>query len=179
MRQTEEILILVDENDNQLGTETRENCHLGDGRRHRAYVVFLFHEGKLLLQRRSRSKLLWPGFWDVSFTSHVYPGETYLQAASRKGVQELGAHFETLKDVYSFVYKAPFGMYSENEYCRLLVGPFDGRIRPNPDEIMDTKYTGLLELQKELREHPQRYTPWLKLALDGFMKTEHSKRYGR
>lgn len=177
MRLKKEILILVDENDNQLGTETRENCHLGDGLRHRAYVVFLFHGGKLLLQQRSKEKLLWPSFWDVSFTSHVYPGETYLQAAARKGAQELEAHFDGLDDVYSFVYKAPFGKYSENEYCRLLVGRFDGMIKPNPEEIMDTMYVGLAGLDRELKEHPHKYTPWLKLAFDGFMKTEYSKWY--
>src|SRR5436853_404501 len=83
----EEILIRVDDKDNQVGTDTRENCHLGRGLRHRAYVVFLFHGGELLLQRRSREKLLWPGYWDVSYTSHVYPGETYFEAALRRGVQ--------------------------------------------------------------------------------------------
>ncbi|TMP96168.1 MAG: hypothetical protein E6K99_10430 [Thaumarchaeota archaeon] len=78
----EEILIRVDDKDNQVGTDTRENCHLGRGLRHRAYVVFLFHGGRLLLQRRSREKLLWPGYWDVSYTS----GERVLQA-SRRGIR--------------------------------------------------------------------------------------------
>lgn len=172
-----EILVLVDEEDNQIGTDTRENCHLGNGIRHRAYVVFLFHEGKLLLQRRSKEKLLWPGFWDVSYTSHVYPGETYLHAAERKGIQELGARFGGLEDVFSFVYEAPFGKYSENEYCKLLVGGFDGNISPNPSEIAAVKYLSLPQLRAELRQHPQRYTPWLKLAFDGFMKSRQSKRF--
>ncbi|HUI85821.1 MAG TPA: NUDIX domain-containing protein [Nitrososphaerales archaeon] len=177
MGQKKEILVLVDEHDNELGTQTREKCHLGEGLRHRAYVVFLFHEGKLLLQQRSGEKLLWPSYWDVSFTSHVYPGESYMHAARRKGAQELGAHFEELEDVYSFVYKVPFGRYSENEFCRLLVGRFDGVISPNPREIMDTKYVRLPELRRELRERPERYTPWLKLAFDGFLKTEKWKNY--
>jgi len=87
----QEILILVDDNDNQIGTDTRENCHAGKGKRHRAYTAFIFHKGKMLLQQRSSKKLLWPGAWDVSFTSHVYPGETYQQAASRRALEELGA----------------------------------------------------------------------------------------
>ena len=80
----QEILILVDDNDNEIGTDTRENCHSGNGKRHRAYTAFVFHDGKLLLQQRSKKKLLWPGAWDVSFTSHVYPGESYQQAAKRR-----------------------------------------------------------------------------------------------
>ena len=179
MGQKQEILVLVDEHDNQLGTETREKCHLGDGLRHRAYVVFLFKGNKILLQQRSKAKLLWPEYWDVSYTSHVYPGETYLQAAGRKGLQELGARFRGLNDVFAFVYKAPFGRYSENEYCKLLVGRFQGEVVPNPEEIMDTKYVTPRELREELEKHPARYTPWLKLAFDGFMKSEHSKQHKR
>lgn len=174
----QEILVLVDENDNYLGTETREKCHAGKGIRHRAYVVFLFHEGRLLLQRRSSKKLLWPGFWDVSFTSHVYPGETYQEAAARKGVQELDARFGKLSDVFGFVYWVPFGENSENEYCKLLVGDFDGRMRPNPDEISEVKYVRLGELLRDTRDHPDLYTPWFKLAMEGFLKSPLSKKYG-
>src|SRR5712692_7548896 len=98
----QEMLVLVDEYDRELGTETRERCHTGGGIRHRAYVVFLFHQGRLLMQRRSKEKLLWPGYWDVSYTSHVYPGETYFEAAARRGVQELGVKPGKLDEVLSF-----------------------------------------------------------------------------
>jgi isopentenyl-diphosphate delta-isomerase len=169
MPPNQEILVLVDEKDRELGTETREKCHLGKGIRHRAYVVFLFHNGKLLLQQRSGKKLLWPGAWDVSFTSHVYPGETYQEAAVRKGKQELSATFGALKDVHSFVYFAPFGKYAENEFCKLLVADFDGKIKANPDEITATKYISLRDLDRELKTKGEKYTPWLKLAYEGYV----------
>lgn len=174
----QEILVLVDEHDNEIGTDTRENCHLGNGRRHRAYTVFLFHDGKLLLQQRSAKKTLWPGAWDVSFTSHVYPGETYAQAAARKGKHELGAKFGELRDVYSFVYFAPQGRWAENEFCRLLVGEFDGRVMPNPDEIGAIKWVTLRQLSEALRADPAPYTPWLKLSFDWFIKHPISKTFG-
>lgn len=167
----------MDDDDNQIGTDTRENCHLGKGKRHRAYVVFLFHDGRILLQQRSREKALFPLYWDVSFTSHVYPGESYYQAAVRKGKQELDAGFSQLTDVYSFVYTAPFGKWSENEYCKLLVGDFDGKIRPNPAEIADVGYSSIRELDDEMKAAPDKYTPWLKIAFDGFMKDQLSRRY--
>ncbi len=173
-----EILVLVDEKDNEIGTDTRENCHLGKGRRHRAYVVFLFHGKKLLLQRRSRGKALWPGAWDVSFTSHVYPGETYEQAAKRKGIQELDATFGRLREVFSFVYYAPQGKYAENEFCRLFIGEFDGKVKPNPEEIMEVKWTTMGELASNLKQNADAYTPWLKLALEGFLKDPMSRAYG-
>jgi isopentenyl-diphosphate delta-isomerase len=174
---TPEMLVLVDENDNQIGTDTRENCHLGQGRRHRAYTVFLFHDGKLLLQQRSDKKQLWPGGWDVSFTSHVYPGETYAQAAARKGLQELGAKLGELVDVHSFVYFAPQGKRAENEFCRLMVGEFDGEIRPNPEEIAAVRWATVKEVERDLERRPALYTPWFRLSLQGFLKSPASKKY--
>ena len=173
----QEILVLVDDNDNEIGTDTRENCHSGAGKRHRAYTAFIFHNGKMLLQQRSTKKLLWPGAWDVSFTSHVYPGESYQQAASRRALQELNARVGPLKDVYSFVYFAPQGKNAENEFCRVLVGDFDGKITPNRDEMMDVKWARISDVQTDVRKHPDSYTPWFKLSFDGFMKSPNSKKY--
>jgi len=172
-----EMLVLVDEEDNEIGIDTRENCHRGTGKRHRAYTVFLFHNGKLLLQQRSQKKLLWPGGWDVSYTSHVYPGETYGKAAARKGVQELGARVSDLADVHSFVYFAPQGANAENEFCRLLVGDFDGNIKPNPDEIAAVRWAGLRDVEEDLEKNPALYTPWFRLSFQGFMKSPLSKKY--
>jgi isopentenyl-diphosphate delta-isomerase len=173
----QEILILVDDNDNEIGTDTRENCHAGRGRRHRAYTALLFHNGRMLLQQRSSKKLLWPGAWDVSFTSHVYPGESYQQAAERRAMQELGARVAKLADVHSFVYFAPQGDNAENEFCRVLVGDFDGKFSPNPDEMMSTKWAKLSEVEADVRAHPESFTPWFRLSLEGFLKSPTSKKY--
>ena len=173
----QEILILVDDNDNEIGTDTRENCHSGRGKRHRAYTAFIFHRGRMLLQKRSNKKLLWPGAWDVSFTSHVYPGESYQQAASRRARQELDAEIGQLTDVHSFVYFAPQGANAENEFCRVLVGDFDGRFTPNPDEMMAAKWATLAEVDADVRGRPDAYTPWFKLSLEGFLKSPLAKKY--
>ncbi len=173
----QEILILVDENDNQIGTDTRENCHSGKGKRHRAYTAFIFHDGEMLLQQRSGKKLLWPRAWDVSFTSHVYPGETYQQAAARRALQELNARVGPLTDVCSFVYYAPQGKNAENEFCRVLVGDFDGRVTPNADEMMSIRWAKLPDVEADVLAHPDAYTPWFKLSFEGFLKSPVSKRY--
>lgn len=173
----QEILILVDENDNEIGTDTRDNCHTGKGKRHRAYTAFIFHNGKMLLQQRSRKKLLWPGAWDVSFTSHVYPGETYQQAATRRALQELNARVGLLTDVCSFVYFAPQGDNAENEFCRVLVGEFDGKVTPNVDEMMSVRWARLSDVKADLKVHPDSYTPWFKLSFEGFLRSPVSKKY--
>ncbi len=171
------MLILVDDDDNQIGTDTRENCHSGKGKRHRAYTAFIFHDGKLLLQQRSTKKLLWPGAWDVSFTSHVYPGESYQQAATRRARQELDASLGPLADVHSFVYFAPQGGNAENEFCRVLVGDFDGRISVNRDEIASVRWGRIQEVKADLASHPDSYTPWFKLSFEGFLNSPAAKKY--
>ncbi|MDE1853419.1 MAG: isopentenyl-diphosphate Delta-isomerase [Thaumarchaeota archaeon] len=173
----QEILILVDDDDNEIGTDTRENCHAGKGKRHRAYTALMFHKGKLLLQQRSGKKLLWPGAWDVSFTSHVYPGETYQQAAARRAAQELGANIGMLEDVQSFVYFAPQGDNAENEFCRVLVGDFDGKITPNREEMMNVRWANVKDVVSDLKAHPDAYTPWFKLSFEGFLKSPTARRY--
>jgi len=173
----QEILVLVDDNDNEIGTDTRENCHSGAGKRHRAYTAFIFHDRKVLLQQRSERKLLWPGAWDVSFTSHVYPGETYQQAASRRAKQELGATVGPLADVYSFVYFAPQGANAENEFCRVLVGDFDGKISPNREEMTSVRWARLSEVQADLKARPDAYTPWFRLSFEGFLSSPASRKY--
>lgn len=173
----QEILILVDDEDNEIGTDTRGNCHSGKGKRHRAYTAFLFHDGRMLLQQRSKKKLLWPGAWDVSFTSHVYPGETYQMAASRRAREELHAKVGDLTDVHSFVYFAPQGKNAENEFCRVLVGDFDGKITPNPDEMMSVRWAHVSDVASDLRAHPDSYTPWFKLSFEGFLKSPSSRAY--
>jgi isopentenyl-diphosphate delta-isomerase len=176
-RGNQEILILVDDNDNEIGTDTRENCHAGKGKRHRAYTALIFHDGKMLLQRRSSKKLLWPRAWDVSFTSHVYPGESYQQAASRRAREELGANVGVLKDVYSFVYFALQGKNAENEFCRVLVGDFNGKVAPSREEIMATRWARVSDVASDLRKHNESYTPWFKLSFEGFLKSPVSKHY--
>jgi isopentenyl-diphosphate Delta-isomerase len=173
----QEILVLVDDQDNEIGTDTRENCHAGKGKRHRAYTVLLFHDGKMLLQQRSAKKLLWPGAWDVSYTSHVYPGETYQEAASRRALEELGARVGPLTDVHSFVYFAPQGANAENEFCRVLVGDFDGKVTPNKDEMMSIRWAKVPEVAADLKAHPGDYTPWFRLSFEGFVKAPAARRY--
>ena len=77
-----EMCILIDENDNKIGADTKKNCHLNEnidkGLLHRAFSVFLFNtENKLLLQQRSDAKITFPGRFTNSCCSHPLsiPGE--------------------------------------------------------------------------------------------------------
>jgi len=173
----EEILTLVDENDHEIGRETREKCHIGKGKMHRAISAFLFTDKNLLLiQQRSQKKLLWPGYWDCTVATHVYPNETYEDATERGLKQELGIS-TSVEKIFAFTYFAPFGKHAENEYCALLVGRHSGAVAPNPNEVSDINYISLQKLREEMARKGEAYTPWFKIALEKFLKHPYSQRF--
>ena len=69
--------ILVDQNDNILGSETKKNCHLitniNKGMLHRAFSIFIFDsQNRLLLQKRSAQKITYPSHWTNTCCSKIY-----------------------------------------------------------------------------------------------------------
>ncbi|MEJ1284478.1 isopentenyl-diphosphate delta isomerase 2 [Cricetulus griseus] len=106
-----EMCILIDENDNKIGADTKKNCHLNEnidkGLLHRAFSVFLFNtENKLLLQQRSDAKITFPGCFTNSCCSHPLsnPGELeendaigVKRAAQRRLKAELGIPLEEVR----------------------------------------------------------------------------------
>lgn len=161
---SDESLILVDEYDPEIGSQTKSACHTGDGLLHRAFSVFLFNaRGELLLQKRSELKPLWPGYWSNSCCSHPRVGESVPEAAQRRIREELGISCD-LRVLYKFVYQASFGdVGSEYEYCWVLIGQSDDDVSVDPDEIADYRRVAPDELTREIAENPDRFTPWFKL----------------
>ncbi len=159
-----EQLVLVDTDDRGTGFLSKAECHDGAGLLHRAFSVFLFNtDGELLLQQRSASKRLWPGFWSNSCCSHPRRGESMPLATRRRLKDELNIEAE-LEFVYKFSYRAEFGdLGSEHELCHVFLGKLDTPVTANELEIAALRYLSADALTKELRQAPQRYTPWLQM----------------
>ncbi|TBR23540.1 MAG: isopentenyl-diphosphate Delta-isomerase [Candidatus Nitrosotenuis sp.] len=164
----EEFLILVDENDNPIGFEEKVKCHLPNGKLHRAFTVLLFdRDGKLLLTRRSQSKMLWPGDWDGTVASHPRKSETYVSSAERRLPEEIGASCK-LDYLFKFEYHVPYkNVGSENEVCGTLIGHVSESFQTKlvPDEISEVKWLSSEELYSDMEKNPQIYCPWMVVAL--------------
>ncbi len=158
-----EELILVDVDDNEIGYRSKADCHNGSGLMHRAFSLFLFNDdGQLLLQQRSESKRLWPGFWSNSCCSHPRRGESLPIATLRRLSDELNITAE-LEFIYHFCYQVQFSEAgSENELCHVFLGKIDGDVRPNDSEIESTRFISPDDLTAELAEHPEYFTPWFR-----------------
>jgi isopentenyl-diphosphate delta-isomerase len=159
-----ETLILVDEQDREIGTRSKAECHRGDGLLHRAFSVFLFNpDGQLLLQQRSEQKPLWPLYWSNSCCSHPRAAESVEDAGRRRVREELHVECEPWF-LYKFRYQAAYlGVGSEHELCHVFAGLIDGEIAAHPEEIADWCFIDPDDLTREIAADPDRFTPWLKL----------------
>ena len=159
-----ERLILVDAHDRVLGAADKLECHLGDGRLHRAFSLHVVNaRGEILLQRRAHEKFLWPGFWSNSCCSHPRSGETIEAAVHRRAAEELGLQIEA-RYLYKFRYHARYrDVGSERELCSVFVAFSDTRPDPNPSEVSDWRYLRPEALDAALERDSALYTPWFKL----------------
>jgi isopentenyl-diphosphate delta-isomerase len=175
-----EALILVDENDREIGFKPKLDCHLGTGTLHRAFSIFVFNgANELLLQKRAAGKHLWPSYWSNTCCSHPRRGESMDEAVHRRLQQELG--FECpLEFLYKFKYHAQYDSGgAEREYCWVYYGRYDGPVDPNVNEIDDLRFVSVTALERELATAPETFTPWFKMEwrhirshfLDGMLAT--------
>ena len=160
---TEEQIILVDENDNEVGLMGKMDAHL-QGRLHRAISVFIFNsKGELLLHQRADGKYHSGGLWTNTCCSHPRPGESALEAAHRRLKEEMGMQCH-LQPAFRFLYKAVLDNHlTEHELDHVFVGTCDTAPVPDPTEVKDWKYMNEEQVSKELTVSPEKYTAWFKM----------------
>jgi isopentenyl-diphosphate delta-isomerase len=159
----EEQVILVNEKDEQIGTMPKLEAHK-KGLLHRAFSVFIFNDnGELLLQQRASDKYHSPSLWTNTCCSHQRIGENNLEAGKRRLFEEMG--FETeLKEVFSFIYSAPFDNgLTEHELDHVMVGNYDKSPEINQDEVEDFKWMTLESVKIDMEIQPEIYTAWFKI----------------
>jgi len=159
-----EQLILVDDHDREIGFKGKADCHTGFGVLHRAFSIFVFNsENELLLQQRSPTKMLWPGYWSNTCCSHPRRGELMADAVTRRLKQELGFTCP-LTYLYKFKYQAQFGAVgAEHELCSVYYGRYGGPVDVNVTEIAAWRFVGVEALERELATQPETFTPWFKM----------------
>jgi isopentenyl-diphosphate delta-isomerase len=160
----DEPLVLVNDADDEIGFETKQRCHEGDGLLHRAFSVFLFSpEGDVLLQQRSAQKRLWPGVWSNACCSHPRRGEMLGDAVRRRLREELSLE-APVRFLFKFRYHARYDASgAEYELCHVYAGPLLGPPAVNPNEVNATAMMAADALDRELETRPELYSPWIKL----------------
>lgn len=164
-----EQVILVDDTDHQVGVAEKLAAHQ-QNLLHRAFSVFIFRQTtalELLLQKRALHKYHSPGLWTNTCCSHPRPNEEVIAGGERRLFEELGIS-TPLTNLGWFKYNAHFDNgLSEHEIDHVLIGHVapGAPMQINPDEVAQCRWITLGELDQEMANHPEQFTPWFKQAL--------------
>ena len=138
------------------------------GLRHMAVSVFVLAGDQLLIQRRALGKYHTPGLWAKTCCTHPRWEEAPGDCATRRLTEELGISGLTLRDAGQVEYRAEVGNgLIEHEVVDIFVGQADTSLplHLNPEEVCDTAWVRLDQLEAETRRNPDKYTPWLRIYL--------------
>ena len=172
-----ERVILVDKQDNEIGTEEKMKAHSNGGQLHRAISVFLFNDkGETLLQQRASTKYHSKAKWANTCCSHPRPGEANEAAAERRLVEEMGIKAK-LEERFVFPYHAEVGSgLTEQEYDHIFFGRYEGRPKPNKDEVQGWRWVSMEEFSRWVKDRPDDFAAWVVLMADRLVK--EAKKYG-
>lgn len=161
-----EYVILVDEQDKEIGTAEKLDAHQ-QGLLHRAISILLFHlDGRLLLQLRGKHKYHGAGRWTTTTCSHPRPDEAVAAAASRRLREEMGISCEIHPNT-EFVYKTDVGNgLREHEYLHIFTGIYDGPVAPDPEEADGYRWIEPELLRTLLHTHPDRFSPRFQITVE-------------
>ncbi|SDU66227.1 isopentenyl-diphosphate Delta-isomerase [Desulfobacula phenolica] len=164
MESCEEYVVLVDEEDKEIGIEKKLTVHSKRTPLHRAFSLFLFKSTKdtkeLLLQQRAEDKKTWPLVWSNSCCGHPSPNESYKSAVIRRTRYELGIKLNAVEKISDYRYCFSKDDIMENEICPIFVGFYDGNVVPHPQEVQAVKWIRWEAWQEETAKYPDKYSPW-------------------
>lgn len=165
---TEEHVILVNEKDEPIGLMPKMEAH-EKAVLHRAFSVFILNsKNEIMLQQRAAHKYHSPLLWTNTCCSHQREGETNIMAGSRRLREEMGFKAE-LKELFSFIYKAPFDNgLTEHELDHVMIGYYDGEPELNPDEAENWKWMAIEDVKEDMKLRPEIYTVWFRIIFDEF-----------
>jgi len=171
MDDSREMLILVDKNDREIAFKDKESCHLIPATLHRAFSIFIVNsKSEMLIHKRQRTKMTWPGYWTNACCSHPRAGEDLKEATQRRLAEELGIACD-IRPLFRFHYRADYdATYGEHEVDHVFLGIYDGDVKPNNEEIEEHRFMSITRLMDDVRARSHEYTPWFIMALPGVLE---------
>lgn len=155
-------VVLVNDQNEVLGTSEKLATHHAQTPLHRGFSVFLFNQnGELLLQQRGSKKKTWPLIWSNTCCGHPMLDETSIDAGKRRLAFELGITdtklFEVLPD-YKYCYER--NGVAENELCPVMIGFTAQKPTINSNEVEAVLWIPWDTWLNEVNNNPQGYSEW-------------------
>jgi isopentenyl-diphosphate delta-isomerase len=136
---------------------------------HRAFSVFVLNDkNEVMLQQRAAHKYHSPLLWTNTCCSHQRAGESNIGAGKRRLQEEMGFVVD-LKELFYFIYKAPFDNgLTEHELDHVMIGYSNEEPIINKEEVASWKWMSLEEIKEDMITSPSIYTEWFKIIFDKF-----------
>jgi isopentenyl-diphosphate delta-isomerase len=157
-----ELIVLVDDEGNQIGTMPKPEVHHGETPLHRAFSAYLFDDaGRLLVTRRAADKQTFPGMWTNTVCGHPGPDEGDDDAIARRAEFELGLQVAELRPALpGYRYRAEFRGVVENEICPVYLGRFSGEPAPDPTEVGEWELLEWSAFRRRQESEGDAWSPW-------------------
>jgi isopentenyl-diphosphate delta-isomerase len=159
-------VVLVDDQDLPIGTGIKSEVHGLSPVRHRAFSLFVVRpDGRVLLQKRSGQKPLWPHHWANACCSHPMPTETIEEAACRRAREELGLLISKPATLFKFEYQAQYlDVGAEHELCHVLLAYVGSPIlHACPAELDGHEWLTPPEIDAAITSGNRPFAPWFLL----------------
>ena len=159
----EEQVVLLDQVGHAIGVAPKATVHTSDTPLHLAFSCYVFdRRGAVLLTRRASHKPTWPGVWTNSFCGHPAPGESLVDAVSRRAVQELGVTLDDARLLLpGFRYRAVMANgVVENEMCPVFAALTDDAARPDPEEVDGFEWVDWSQFRSSVLDGTRDVSPW-------------------
>ncbi|MFC0711930.1 NUDIX hydrolase [Azorhizophilus paspali] len=145
-----ELVAWVDADDRLLGAlpraELRERGLIGRG----TFILLFNGAGQLCVHRRTLSKAIYPGYWDVAAGGMVQAGESYGESAVRELAEELGITGVALREHGHFFFDQP----DNHLWCAVFSAVSDAPLVLQPEEVLEARFVPPHEALREACERP-------------------------
>jgi isopentenyl-diphosphate delta-isomerase len=179
MSAPEELVVLLDEHGDEIGSAPKASVHHEDTPLHLAFSCYVFDEtGRLLMTRRALDKPTFPGVWTNSVCGHPAPGEDIFEAVRRRAAHELGLRLHELRLVVpDFRYQAtmPNGV-RENELCPVFTAMASGDAAPDRSEVAAVEWIPWDSLRDEVLGGERSVSAWCALQVAELAERETTDR---
>ncbi len=152
----EEWFDVVDDQDRVVGAAPRREVH-ARGLLHRAVHALVFDAaGRVLLQKRSATKDMYPNQWAASASGHVDRGEDYDTAIVRELGEELGVFVAATP---ARVCRIEACEETGREFVWVYRCRHDGPVRAHPEEISEVAWFTPAEVDRWVADRPDDFAP--------------------